>query len=434
MIAIFNQIVTILLIINNSAFSQNGNQHNIDLKESIEKNQSQEYQIRSIQIFKTGSELSEPVIELGSNESITLTFDDLSDNSKNFSYSIIHCTSTWKETGLIKSDYIDGFEINPINDYKNSYATTVPYTHYKLQIPNNDIKIKISGNYIIRVVDTYNADRIVLEQRFMVFEPILSINAKTRQPIGSDQRSTSQQLELSIATNSMNISNPYTDLIPYIIQNGQTDCSLLGLKPVFIRADELVYSSPENLIFNGINEYRSFDINSIRYISPGIQSIDQTGGEYSVQLQPSENNRKHKYSNLPDINGYYTVKLERSEMSDIEADYVWVYFTLPYYDQLQGKEVYVYGELTDWQCSPQNLMQYSFQRNAYELRLLLKQGYYNYRYVVRDVKTGEIDHTFFEGNHFETENSYLILAYYKQPGKQYERIVGVKRINSRNPN
>jgi hypothetical protein len=258
---------------------------------------------------------------------------------------------------------------------------------------------------------------------------LLAINAVIKQPIDQDIRLTSQQFELKIGTAQLNISNPNTDLIPVIIQNNQPDNCLFAVKPTFISADEIVYSSPEKLIFDGINEYRSFDINSVRFLSSGIQRIEQTEGEYSVQLQSAQNNRNQKYSTLTDINGKYVVKLEKSELSNVEADYVWVYFTLPYYDQLPDKEVYVYGELTGWQCTPQNLMQYNYQRQAYELRLFLKQGYYNYRYVVRDTKTGEIDHTFFEGNHFETKNSYLILIYYKQIGARYERLIGMKKLN-----
>ena len=232
----------------------------------------------------------------------------------------------------------------------------------------------------------------------------------------------------------IHITNPQSELIPVIIQNGQPDNSFYGIQPTFIRANEIIYTSPENLIFDGINEYRSFDINSVRYISSEIRSIEQTEGGYSIQLKPTENNRNKKYSSQPDLNGLYAIKLERSELSNIEADYVWVYFTLPYFDQLSEKEVYVYGELTGWRCTAKNLMQYNFQRQAYEIRLQLKQGYYNYRYVVRDIKSGEIDHTFFEGNHFETENNYLILVYYKQLGKQYERLIGFKKINSRSSN
>ncbi len=387
--------------------------------------------IKTIKIHKTGNDLSDPIIELGSSESITLTFDDLSDNPIAYSYTLIHCSSNWEESKIIKSDYMEGFETNSINDYQNSYSTTVPYTHYKLQIPNNDVKIKLSGNYIIKVFDTNNYENIAFEQRFMVVENILPLNASIRQPIDSESRLTSQQIELTVTTSPLNISNPYTDLTIVALQNGQPQGSFFGIKPTFIKSNEIAYSSPDNLIFNGVNEFRSFNINSIRFISSGIQSIDLVGGTYNVLLLPSENNRKQKYSSSEDINGRCKINLERSEQSDIEADYIWVYFTLPYYDQLPEKEVFVYGELTDWQLTSQSKMNYNYQRSAYELRLQLKQGYYNYRYVVKDIKTGEIDPAFFEGNHFETENDYLILAYYKCVGLRYERLVGIKKLNSR---
>jgi len=390
----------------------------------------QSSQIKTIKIYNSASEISEPVIELGGTETITLTFDDLSDSPINYSYTLIHCSNDWKESRIMKSDFMDGFDINPINDYQNSYSTATPYTHYKLEIPNRDVKLKISGNYIIKITDTYNPEKVVLEQRFMVVEPLITIDAKLRQPFSIEKKTTSQQVNLLLKTNQINISNPYNDLIVKVLQNAQLLGSYSGLKPVFIRSGEIDYSSPDNLIFNGVNEFRSFNTNSIRYISSGIQSIDHIGSEFSVQLIPSENNRKKLYLTIPDINGKNKINLENSNQSDLEADYVWVYFTLPYYDQLEGKEVYVYGGLTDWQLLPQNQMQYNAQREAFELRLFLKQGYYNYRYVVRDTKTGEVDQAFFEGNHFETENSYQILVYLNEPGYRYERLVGYKLINS----
>lgn len=391
---------------------------------------SQNNHIKTIKIYNSDSDISEPIIKLGGTETITLTFDDLSDSPISYSYTLIHCSNDWKESRIMKSDFIDGFDINPINDYQNSYSTTTPYTHYKLEIPNRDVKLKISGNYVIKVIDTYNPEKIVLEQKFMVVEPLVTIDEKLRQPFSVEKKSTSQQLNLILKTNQINISNPYNDLVVKVLQNGQPIGSYSGLKPVFIRSGEIDYSSPDNLVFDGVNEFRSFNTNSIRYISSGIQSIDHIGSEYSVQLIPSENNRKKLYLTIPDINGKNKINLENSNQSNVEADYVWVYFTLPYYDQLEGKEVYVYGALTDWQLLPQNQMHYNAQRKAFEIRLFLKQGYYNYRYVIKDTKTGEEDQTFFEGNHFETENSYQILVYLNEPGYRYERLVGYKSINS----
>ena len=40
--------------------------------------------------------------------------------------------------------------------------------------------------------------------------------------------------------------------------------------------------------------------------------------------------------------------------------------------------------------------------------------------------------TRFEGSHYETENDYTVLIYYRNPRERYDRIVGVKTINTLN--
>lgn len=386
--------------------------------------------IKSVKISKAGGELTFPLIELNTDERVLLQFDDLEGEITSYSYSVVHCTHDWKESGLIANEYMDGFAINPINTYASSMATTVAYTHYQLELPNSDVRIKLSGNYVVRVFDTYNPERVLIQAQFMVIEPIVAIDALVQQPVVADRRQSSQQLAIKISTASIRVSDPYAEIITVVSQNDQPDRTVAGIKPVFIKPNEIDYSSASGLIFDGVNEYRAIDIKSFGYLAPGLQNITLKVDEYHVELKPDENNRTRRYSNNSDINGKYLVKLEKSELSQIEADYAWVYFTLPYYDELPGKEVYVYGELSAMQLTPGYMMQYNTQRQAYELRLQLKQGYYNYRYVVVDKATGDIDHTFFEGNHFETENTYQILVYLNRMGDRYNRLVGVKRVNS----
>ncbi len=388
--------------------------------------------IKTVKIHKTGWELSDPIIELNSNETVSLSFDDLSDVASSYSYTIIHCNKDWLPSNLSIFDYFDGFEFNAIDASESSMATTIPYTHYKIEVPNDNVKLKISGNYLIRIVDTYNYSNIIFEVKFMVVEPLARINAAVTQPFLAGKRTTSQQLNLNISATAIKTNDPVKELFVNVYQNNQPDNAKIDIQPLFFQGNELNYSSPDALIFDGVNEYRSFDIKSIRYNSPEIDNIMLSVNEFQVMLKPDENNRVTKYTYNPDINGRNLVKLEGSNQSETEADYVWVYFTIPYPEELMGKEVYVYGELSDWTCKPDEMMRYNNQRKGYELRMLIKQGYYNYRYVVKDSKTGTIDHTFFEGNHFDTENTYLILVYLKQMESKYDRLVGVKRISSRN--
>jgi len=387
--------------------------------------------IRTVKTHKLGWELADPVIELNGNDRVVLTFDDISNTPGNYSYSIIHCDSEWNPSNLFINDYMDGFEVNEIRDYSFSTGTTSSYTHYRLELPNRDVRMRISGNYLIRVFDTYSPDEIILQRRFLVYEPLVNITASIRQPSAGEFRFTGQQVELLLNTARLRITDPFAEVKAVVCQNHLFQGCHEDIKPAFVRGEVLDYSQPNALIFEGGNEYRLFDSKSIRYNGQGIQSISYYGGEFHIQLNEDQDRRSTRYTFYPDLNGRFVVNLERSSQSHIEADYAWTYFTLRTPMEVdEGKSVHLFGELTGWEISPQNRMLFNPARNAYETRLLLKQGAYNYRYLVVDNSTGEVDATHFEGSYFDTENSYTILVYYKPLGARYHRLTGYKKIST----
>lgn len=390
--------------------------------------------IKSVKVVKKGLELFEPVIALGVNEQVAIIFDDLSENPGVYSYSISHCNSHWEISDLFVTDYLEGFEVNEIKDYSYSTGTVIPYMHYLLEIPNRDVKLKLSGNYLVRIFNTYEPELILIQKRFIVYEPLVDISAAIRQPSVGDLRYSGQQMQLKLNTRRVRVNDPYTEIRAVVCKNYPFQGCMHDIKPTHVDGSEIDYSHPDLLIFEGGNEFRLFDTKNIRYLAQGLQSVDYIGGAFHVQLKPDENRRRHKYSNYIDFNGKYVVNLENSSQSHIEADYLWAYFTLSVPLELdEGKSVYLFGELTGWQLSPANRMAYSMERRAYEMRLLLKQGAYSYQYLLVDDKSGEVDISHFEGSHFDTENSYIVLVYYKPMGARYERCVGYKTVNTRNP-
>jgi hypothetical protein len=388
--------------------------------------------IKSVKIHKLGWELSEPTIELNSNEKLLISFDDLGQVPGSYSYSLTHCDSEWNPTSLFFTDFMDGFEINDVRDYSSSSGTIINYIHNRIEIPNQDIRIKISGNYIIKIFNSYQHNEIIIQRRFIVYEPLLSITASIRQPSAGEHRLSGQQLELTLNTSGLRVSDPFSEIKTKVCQNYIFQGCYENIKPVFIRGNEIIYSDIDALIFNGGNEYRIFDIKNIRYAVQGVQSINFHGGLFHVELNIDQSRRRNRYSYYPDLNGRYVVTLDRSTQSHIEADYVWTYFTLKTPIELdEGKSVYLFGEHTGWQLSPSNKMAYNHSRGAYETRLLLKQGGYSYIYLVGNDKTGEIDITQFEGSFYETENNYSVIVYYKPLGARYERVVGYNRISTK---
>jgi hypothetical protein len=396
---------------------------------TIEFNRSSD--IKTIKIHRLGWELSEPTIELNTNDKLLVSFDDISGNPGAYSYSLIHCDSEWNPSPIFINDFMDGFEVNEVKEFSFSSGTIMDYMHFRLEIPNQDIRLKISGNYLLRIFSTYNHEEVLIQKRFIVFESLLSIMAQIRQPSTGEYRFSGQQLDLKINTSGIRISDPHSEIKTIVCQNYLFQGCIQDIKPTYVKNGELDYSHPDALIFEGVNEFRLFDTRNLRQQGQGVLSIDYHGGIFQVLLKPDESRRRQKYSYYSDLNGRYVVGLERSTQSHIEADYLWTYFTLKAPLELdEGKNVYLFGELTGWQLSPDNRLEYNYQRNAYETRLLLKQGAYSYRYVVADAKTGEVDVTHFEGSHFDTENTYMVLVYYKPLGTRYERIVGYQRIST----
>ncbi|MFA5647520.1 MAG: DUF5103 domain-containing protein [Bacteroidales bacterium] len=387
--------------------------------------------IKSIKLHKLGWELSDPIIELNSPDKVVLLFDDLAETPGNYSYSISHCDADWNPSSLFLNDYIEGFEVNEIRNYSYSTGTVNSYLHCKLELPNDDVKLKISGNYLIKIFDTYEPENIILQRRFFVYEPLVVISASIKQPSGGEKRLTSQQLNLKVQTKGVRVINPHSELKTVVCQNQLSQGCHTKIDPVHFSGNEIDYSKPDGLIFDGGNEFRLFDTKNLRYFGQGIRTIDYATGEFHVQLNADNSRSRYRYSYYPDFNGKYIINLERSTQSHIEADYAWVYFTLrPAMELDEGKSVYLFGEFTGCQLSPQYKMNFNPERNTYELRLLLKQGAYNYRYLVANEASAKVDISYFEGNYFETENAYTILVYYKPLGSRFDRIVGFQKISS----
>lgn len=390
--------------------------------------------IKTVRLHRADAELSEPTLELNSGGQLLLSFDDIAEDFSLYSYSIVHCDYNWEPSNLFLHDYMDGFEVNEIRDYTYSTATTVPYMHSRLLLPNNDVRFRISGNYLIRVFNRYQPDVTLIQRRFVVYEPLVNISAQVRQPPAGEHRLTGQRLEVSLNTQTIRVNNHLNEIRLVVCQNYLFQGCLQDVKPIHVHENVLDYTHPDALIFEGMNEFRLFDVMSIRRASQGVLGIEYFGGYFNVQLTPDASRWRQSYSYYADLNGRFVVRLENSDLSHIEADYVWVYFTLNAPLELDiGKSVYLFGELTGWQLSPANRMEYSHERNAYELRLLLKQGAYSYRYVVVDDATGKVDVTHLEGSHFDTENNYMILVYYQPMGSRFQRVVGYRRVNTRNP-
>jgi len=387
--------------------------------------------IKTVQLYKEGFELSYPILILRSSEHLKLSFDDLGSGNKRYKFTIIHCESDWTiSSELTPFDYIEGYREENIDDYSYSYNTTVNYTHYFVTFPTPGMRPKISGNYMIRVYedDPFN---VVFTWRFVVVESSgVGIEGKVSQASRMEMRDIGQQIDFTIDLNGFPVSNMKQDIKVVIQQNERWDNALRNMEPRFIRGQTLDYSYDENNVFTGGNEFRVFDIKSLLYQSERIARIlyDTT---YQVFLLEDKPRTYKNYTYEKDLDGRFYIKNdENAQNSDIEADYTWVHFSLPFPAMIGNGHLYILGGLTNWQLDQSCRMKYSFERRGYELSLFLKQGLYNY--FIAFVENGKniAEESLVEGSHWETENEYTIYVYYREPGGLYDRLIAVQNISS----
>jgi len=386
--------------------------------------------IKTVQLRDGSFALSQAILNLDSKEQLTLSFDDLNAGYKAYSYTFIHCNANWQPSDLMTQEYIDGFADNNINDYSYSFNTLQKYTHYNATFPNGSTRFTKSGNYILKVYQDGNPDNIVITRRFVIYQNKISIQGRVSAASIIADRNYKQEIDFTITHQGYMINNPYNDLKIYITQNNRWDNAKTNLKPLFVKNNELVYDYDEINVFPGGNEYRFFDMKSIRYQSEKIYSvkIDSTGN--NVTLFNDEKRTFKRYYSQPDMNGNFLIKVQEGKNSEVEADYCYVNFFLPWDQIFTDGNVYVFGAFNAWQCTNENLMHYNPKRYGYECKLYLKQGYYNYEYVYLKDGSTEADNTEIEGSHYETENDYTIYVYHRQQGTFYDQLIGVKRMNS----
>lgn len=402
-------------------------------EKGFERNQDFIYQenIKTVLLFRQGDELSQPIIELGTGQKIVLVFDDLEGDVKDYRYTVKHCDAFWNDSEIQQQEYIDGFPDDEIRDYKMSFNTIQPYTNYRLIFPTDYIRLKKSGNYIIKVYVGSDPDQnIAFTRRFMVLEQKALISGRVVKTSDLDSRYTGQQLDFKVDASNLYVHNLYNDIQVVVRQNTRWDNVVQNIRPRMVIGSELDYSVMPEITFEAGNEFRYFDMKTVRYTTDRMQKLNLTNEAYEVYLYPDRPRNNIDYVSEEDINGKRLIASNQTEYDYSRGEYVWVSFLLPWSKPFMTGNVYVFGELSNWQFSKSNRMVYNFNLNAYAATLYLKQGYYNYCYAFLEDGSSEATLAPIEGSHWETENLYTVYVYQREPGSFYDRLVGVAYFSS----
>jgi hypothetical protein len=388
--------------------------------------------IKTVQFHVRNVPLSLPVIKLGSSEQLQLQFDELDAEYQDYTYTVIHCDRNWEPTNIPQQEYIDGFLEENILNYDFSFNTVQQYIHYSFSVPNQNLRLKLSGNYVLIVYKDFDREKPIITRRFRVYEQLVEIAARVRIPMIINQRRTHQQLDVEIIHPDFDIRNPFADVALHIQQNYRWDNIKTDMKPIFIKDQRLVYDNMGEVVFEGGNEFRWIDTRSLRYQPENVSNIwyDPDSMKNHVFLIPDKVLSKDHYRTFPDINGAFSIDVREGTDPTRDADYALIHHSLKYQDPILDGGLYLYGGLTDWQIKPEHRLEYNYRDRTYEGSTYLKQGYYNYQYIyLRDGATeGETEIT--EGSFFDARQIYTLYVYHQQMGSRYDRLIGHSIITS----
>jgi hypothetical protein len=388
--------------------------------------------IKTVRLYNSGNQLSIPVIKLNSNDLLELHFDDLDADVKYYYYTYQLCNSDWTPANLGQFDYIKGFTQTRINSNRFSSIAHTRYTHYQAVLPDQSMYPIKSGNYILKVFLNGDTSQLVFTKRFMVVDNKAAIVARVTQPFAPQLFQTHQKLQFTVDVKALQSFSAAQQIKVVVLQNYRWDNAMMDLKPTFIRGTSLEYNAENTSIFPAGKEWRWLDLRDFHLQSDRVLSADYKKYSTDIFLRPDGPLAAQKYVYYRDLNGMSSIEAIRGVNPFYEGDYATVYFSFvpPNGEAYTKNDIYLFGQLTDYNFTDSLKMIFNPENKKYETHLFMKQGYYDYTYMSVDKNNPRV-YSQLDGNYYETENLYTILVYYKPFIGRADELIGVATFDSR---
>jgi hypothetical protein len=389
--------------------------------------------IHSVRFHVYGDQEGLPVYKLNSGDKLELHFDDMDANVKSYYYTYQLCDYNWQPVNLSSFDYVKGFTQMRITTYRFSSIAYTRYTHYQAILPEQNSIPSKSGNYLLKVFLDGDTTKTVFTRALLVLDPKSSVSAQVIQPFGAQYYKTHQRIKFSVSIQGINSFDPSRQVKVVVMQNNRWDNAQgRDVLPTFVRSTVLEYNTENNFVFNGGKEWRWLDLRSLRLLSDRIDSSSDKKNSVDIYMKPDIDRAAQRYIYYKDLNGLYQATTYESINPYWQADYATVHFSFvtPGMNAYPNKDLYLIGQLTDYQLTDANKMIFNEAKGYYEGSQYLKQGYYDYSYLLVDQKDPS-QRTQLEGDYWETENTYTVLVYFKSFTDQSDQLIGIARVSSR---
>ncbi|MDN3670270.1 DUF5103 domain-containing protein [Echinicola jeungdonensis] len=396
--------------------------------QTVMQNKVFEENIQSVQLYPNTGDFSDqfnpPLIPLGATN-LVLEFDDLAYEPDRYAAKMIHCNADWTPSGLKPADYLSRYNEFNLNTYDYSIDTRVPYIHFTFPVP----RVSRSGNYILQVYRKQDQEDIIITRKFMVYDLQVQVGAKVVPPNQTEDRREGQQIDVQVNYSNKALQDPMNNVKLVIRQNQCWDNAKVGIQPTFIRENQKLL---EYRLFDGSNvflagnEFRFVDLRFVRTTGRNVVNIKMEDDIVFAEAGLDRDRSGNGYVEYLDLNGQYAIENRDRANNDLTGEYVLITFNLDAPELSVAP--YVFGALSYWGEGSRAEMEFNPNTATYQATLLLKQGWYDYQFAL---KTSEGWNTKeLEGSHFQTENEYDVLVYYRELGSRYDELIGYAALNA----
>lgn len=375
--------------------------------------------IQSIQLFNPQTNDETPVITM--NQQLVLSFDDLTNSSELYRYTIKHFDRNWEDDNLFFSEIANGSMNALLDQFQYSFNTLQAYTHYTLKFPNEKIQPKISGNFEL-IVYKSSVDQPLFKRRFSIVEENVNLALNISRIADAKNPNINQRVEVQAVSKAGDLTSNVNSMSLTVMQNNNPNMKITNQKPSATMGNQLLFQQL-GLAFPGNNEFYYFDNKNMRMAADMVRETGIVDGVNQTYLHPVWAYPLN-YQYQPDVNGawYYRrndLGLERDAAR--EADYAWVHFSID--SDPIDKELYVVGGFNDFKATKEFQMHYDEAAKKYVAKVYMKQGFYNYILATKEAN-GSLNLGEINGNFWQTENLYQAFLYYKPFGRNYDGLAG----------
>ncbi|TVQ11379.1 MAG: DUF5103 domain-containing protein [Balneolaceae bacterium] len=374
-------------------------------------------EFRSIQFYAGANPATAPIIKIGTGETFTLRFDHLSASNEMFTVRAEHRNADWSESNLFEGFYMRGQSTDFISDPVQSTAVAPNYMHYTYRFPNRTFNFLISGNYLLHVED-YRTGELLFSVPFMLYEDQGSIEFFIEELFGLDSRHFLHHQPFATYIHPDFVMMPDQDISIYFVQNQFWGRAREATIRDLSESDRIRMHVSREDAFPGRYEFRPLR----------MQNIDNLPTDF---LEVRKDTEPPTIIRDRDVINFGATPLSLgsnrygSPVSDRDARYARVVFYLDKPDNISaGSSIHVTGAFSNWSVTENNRMRYNRDTNQFEAAILVKEGLYDYKYVIIEGRT--LDDLRLTDSFADSRQEYHTLIYYRDLQLNADRLLNIR--------